>query len=340
MKKLIIIFLVILILTVMSYYEFQQIFLEKQTIKGEFVINKGDSINKIANNLTVNGFIKHPLIFKVGVRVFKQSKNIKAGYYTFKGKLTVEELISQLTLGSSKLIKITFPEGLTGFEIFNKLVENGFGNKDVYIDYFYHPIPFLPKSFEKAETLEGFLFPETYFFKEKATEKEILIQMIKEFFEKFNSINKPKELGLTSYQSLILASLVEKETNGKDEEKIIASVFLNRLNKKMRLQCDPTIIYALILEGNYDGNIRKKDITMENRFNTYYISGLPPTPISNPGFKALDSVFNPEKTNYLYFVSNNEGKHLFSETYKEHLVNVEKFQIKYWRNKKWQKQKQ
>jgi len=339
MKKYFYILIFLIFITLISIIAYDYLFLTKLSLNGEFKISKGETIASIGKRLAEKGFVKHPLIFNSGVRIYKQEKNIKAGYYLLKGQYTIEDLINQLTKGSSKLIKITFPEGLTCFEVFDKLCKKGFGDKEVYIDIFYHPAPFLPLYFKEAETLEGFLFPETYFFREKETEKEILTQMVKLFSKKYSEIEKPTESSLTPYQSLILASLVERETNGKNEEGLIASVFLNRLKKKMRLQCDPTIIYALILDGKYDGNIRKKDISMENRFNTYYISGLPPTPIANPGFKALNAIYNNEKTNYLYFVANNSGTHVFSKTYKEHLKNVDNYQIKYWRKKRWEKKK-
>lgn len=340
MKKIIVSVFIILLLIISIGFYFNHLLINKNKIIGEFEIKKGETISKIAQNLTDKKFIKNPFIFKFGVRIYKQGKNIKAGYYKFNGKYNLKELITELTKGSSKLKKITIPEGLTCFEVFEKLEDSGFGKKSVYLEYFYKPSLILPEQFKNAETLEGFLFPETYMIREKANEFEILKIMVKEFIKNYEKVEKPKNINLTPYQAIILASLVEKETNGKNEEKIIASVFLNRLSKKMRLQCDPTIIYALILEGKYDGNIRKKDINMENRFNTYYISGLPPTPIANPGFKALNSVYNPDNTDYLYFVSNNEGNHIFSKTYKEHLKNVEKYQIKYWRKKRWQKKKQ
>jgi len=334
MRKILYIFIVLSVIAFALVFTYNKVFFSKKKLKTDFEITKGETIKQIAKRLENQKIIDNRLIFEIGVRVFKKEKHIKAGYYSFNGFYNVKEIINQLTKGSSKLKKITFPEGLTCFEVFDKLCKAGFGDKQVYLDYFYHPASFLPEQFKKAETLEGFLFPETYFFREKASEKEIIKEMVKLFLIKFNSIKKPEKQILTPYKSVILASLIEKETNGKNEEKIIASVFLNRLKKKMKLQCDPTIIYALILEGKYDGNIRKKDINMENRFNTYYIQGLPPTPIANPGLKALQAVFYPDKTDYLYFVSKNNGTHIFSKTYKEHSKNVIKYQIKHRRKRK------
>ncbi len=340
MKKIIIVSISVLILLIFLYGAGE--ILSTRKVSCTIEINRGDSIKKIAKQVEE----KTPFsstFFLLTVKLLNVDKKIKAGYYSFSSYYNLIDFVKRLTRGEAKLVKITFPEGLNCFEIFDKLVKNGLGKKDVYIQYFYNPGDLLPDNFKNAATLEGFLFPDTYLFRANAREKEIIEQMISRFKDVFKKAKEGKckdneKTSLGDYDVLKLASLVEKETSVKSEMPVIASVFFNRLKKGMRLECDPTIIYALTLEGRYDGNIRKKDIRMKHPFNTYYIKGLPPTPIANPGFYAIKAVFCPAKTDYLFFVSNNEGKHLFSKTYNQHLKYVKEYQVNYWR-RKWRKKR-
>ena len=303
-------------------------------------IKKGESVKSIAKQVEEKTPFSSRL-FLFTVKFLKLDRRIKAGYYSFSNYYNVVDFAKRLTKGDARVVKITFPEGLNCFEMFDKLEKKKLGKREIYLQYFYSPSDFLPKGFEKAQTLEGFLFPDTYLFRANASEKEIVEQMVSRFENMFKKAKNEKcetkpEISLDDYDILKLASLVEKETSVKSEMPLIASVFYNRLKKGMRLECDPTIIYALTLEGRYDGNIRKKDIRMQHPFNTYYIHGLPPTPIANPGFNAIKAAFCPAVSDYLFFVSNNKGKHLFSSTYKQHLKYVKEYQVRYWR-RKWRK---
>ncbi len=338
MRKIIAVsILVIIALSLLFGYKY--LFSERK-VSCIIEIKKGETINQIAK--TVNNKTPFSLrLFVFTVRLLKLDRKLKAGYYSFSNYYNVIDFVKRLTKGDARLIKVTFPEGLNCFEMFDKLVKAGLGKKDVYMQYFYMPQNFLPAGFQSAKTLEGFLFPDTYLFRANSSEKEVIEQMVSRFntmFKKAKQFNCLKKKGvlLDDYEILKLASLVEKETSLKNEMPLIASVFYNRLKKGMKLECDPTIIYALILEGRYDGNIKRKDIRMKHPFNTYYIKGLPPTPIANPGFNAIKAAFCPASSEYLFFVSNNKGKHLFSKTYKQHLKYVKEYQIRYWR-KKWRK---
>ncbi len=338
MKKIVFAALgVILVLAVTFGY---RLFFAPEKVECVIEIKKGDSVKKIAAQVEEKTpFSAETFLF--AVKVLGLDRKLKAGYYSFSNYYNVLEFAKRLTKGDAKFVKVTVPEGYNCFDIFNLLEKKGLGKKQTYLTYFYNPKDFLPKEFSQAETLEGFLFPDTYLFAESSTEKEIIEHMISMFKKMYGKAKKlscldKKGIKLTDYEVLKLASLVEKETSLRKEMPLIASVFYNRLKRGMKLECDPTIIYAMILEGRYHGNIKKRDIRMEHPFNTYYIKGLPPTPIANPGFDALKAVFCPADTNYLFFVSNNKGSHLFSEKYSQHLKYVREYQINYWR-KKWRK---
>ena len=339
-KKTVIVFfsVLILFLILIGY----KVFFMEREVHCVIEIKKGESVREIARE------VERKTPFSSGLFVFTSrflhlDRRLKAGYYSFSGYYNIIEFIKKLTTGESKLIRLTFPEGLNCFEMFERLEKANLGKREVYLQYFYSPSQFLPQEFKSAPTLEGFLFPDTYLFKENSSEKEVIEQMVARFnqmFEEAKRVNCLKERGIDidDYEVLKMASLIEKETSRPEEMPLIASVFYNRLKKGMKLECDPTIIYALILEGRYDGNIRRRDIKMKHPFNTYYIKGLPPTPIANPGLSAMKSAYCPAVSNYLFFVSNNKGKHLFSKTYEQHLKYVKEYQVKYWR-RKWRKKK-
>ena len=184
---------------------------------------------------------------------------------------------------------------------------------------------------KELDSLEGYLFPDSYQIKKYMTARELIRLMTKRFLNVYNKLSPlPLERGFSRHQVATLASLIEKETGRAEERALIAGVFYNRLNRSMKLQTDPSILYALYLVRGFDieKNIRKKDILFPSPYNTYTVQGLPPGPIANPGEKSLQAVFLPEKSDYLYFVSRNDGSHKFSKTYEEHKKAVYKYQIK------------
>ena len=191
-----------------------------------------------------------------------------------------------------------------------------------------------------ALKLEGYLYPNTYDFNENTPAESVIKTMVREFHKKTQELDFSKSpSSLSKHEVVILASIVEKETGAKRERPIIAGVFHNRLKKKIRLQSDPTTIYGIF--ENFNGNLRKIHLQQKTPYNTYRINGLPHGPISNPGIDSIKAVLRPTKHNYLYFVSKNDGTHVFSSTYKEHLSAVTKHQKnrrnrmgKSWRNLK------
>jgi UPF0755 protein len=172
--------------------------------------------------------------------------------------------------------------------------------------------------------LEGYLFPDTYQFGRGISPSLIIDAMVKRFWQMVGPLtDRAKETGMTMQEIVTLASIVEKETGQPSERPLIASVFLNRLKSGMRLESDPTVIYGL---ENFDGNLRKKDLVQRSPYNTYVIHGLTPGPICNPGLESIKAVIFPAKTDYLYFVSKNDGSHHFSRTLSEHNQAVERYQ--------------
>ena len=179
-----------------------------------------------------------------------------------------------------------------------------------------------------SSSLEGYLFPETYHFSKHTSEQIIIQTMLKTFQEKITKhkiLDQVENSDLSLHETITLASLIEKETGMNKERKHISSVFHNRLHRKMLLQTDPTVIYAI---KNFDGNIRKKDLRIDSPYNTYRYKGLPPGPIANPGIKSIEAALNPIKTKHLYFVSRKDGSHYFSSNLKEHNRAVRKYQLK------------
>ncbi|NOY23876.1 MAG: endolytic transglycosylase MltG [Acidobacteria bacterium] len=325
-------------LSIVVGFLFLFVFFKEQPVSATIRVEKGESIAQIADNLYQNKVINTAMSFRIGTRIFRVERKIKAGFYRFEGRMTLYKVIMELTTGKDRLVRLTFPEGLTCQEMFALLTSQHLGTEENYLALFNHPADMVPPEFGEVQTLEGFLFPDTYLCPERATEREIIQQMIHQFQKRFRfaSGNATVFQPLTAYQRLILASLVEKETSREGERPLVASVFLNRLRIHMKLDCDPTIIYSLMREGRWDGNIRKSDMSMEDPYNTYVHGGLPPGPIANPGAAALFSVFHPARNNYLYFVSRNDGTHVFASHYSQHLKNVKRYQIRYWRKKRHQ----
>ncbi|MCJ7579464.1 MAG: endolytic transglycosylase MltG, partial [Candidatus Aminicenantes bacterium] len=176
--------------------------------------------------------------------------------------------------------------------------------------------------------LEGYLFPETYFFPKGVTSERIVSSMTDQFKDTFTEEwrRKAEELGFTIREIIILASLIEKETSLPEERPIISAVFHNRLKKQMKLDCDPTIIYALKLDGLFKDRLRTKDMKLDSPYNTYLYGGLPPGPIANPGKESIEAALYPSTNDYLFFVAKNDGSHFFSRSFLEHQNAVNKFQ--------------
>ena len=256
----------------------------------------------------------------------------KAGRFEIKPQSNMIEIFNTLIEGQSITEDVTIPEGKNLFEISKIFQDEGIiKDKERFISL--AKSPKLAKELNiPAERLEGYLYPDTYKFTPQSDEKDVIEAMVQTFRRKTSDLDFSKApLGLKEHEVIILASVVEKETGASFERPMIAGVFVNRLKKRMRLQSDPTTIYGIW--ENFNGNLRKKHLLEKTPYNTYKIPALPKGPISNPGLSSIKAVLNPKDHNVLYFVSQNDGTHVFSKTYKDHKKAVEKYQ-KNWRARK------
>jgi UPF0755 protein len=225
---------------------------------------------------------------------------------------------------------LTFPEGLTIAEMARIFEEQGFGRADTFSaaaksGVLIHDLD------AAAKDLEGYLFPDTYALPRSATAGDLVELMVRRFRSVWAELTADGTLpsGRSVREVTTLASLVEKETARADERPIVAGVYANRLRIGMGLQCDPTVIYALRLAGRYDGNLTRADLSFDSPYNTYRYAGLPPGPIASPGRLSIRAAMSPADVPFIYFVSRNDGSHVFARTLAEHAANVRRYQVQY-----------
>jgi UPF0755 protein len=249
--------------------------------------------------------------------------------------MPVPEIVTALTEGKPIEYKFTVVEGENIFQIADNLEAKGLATKQAFLEAVRSPevLRALPESAgPRPASAEGYLFPNTYLFQKVFTPEEIALAMVHHFKEQFRKLEAgwptsvaAAELGLTFHQFVTLASIVEKETGAAAERPQVASVFVNRLRKRMRLQTDPTIIYGLYLEkGSWNGRIGHAGLSSPSAYNTYQHDGLPPGPISNPGLNALEATLHPASTDFLYFVSRGDGTSVFSKDLATHSRAVQR----------------
>jgi len=233
------------------------------------------------------------------------------------------------------VLNITFPEGLTVAEMAKVFETQKFGSAAAFIEAAGDPSP-IKQLDPEARDLEGYLFPETYPLPRNTPASRLIRQMT----DRFEQVMTPalrqavEAKGLSVRQAVTLASIVEKEASRQDERPLVAAVYANRLRIGMPLQADPTVIFALLRSGKYNGNLRRDDLGLDSPYNTYRYPGLPPGPIASPGRAAIEAAVNPAAVDYLYFVSRNDGSHEFARTLDEHNRNVQKWQVQYFRDKR------
>ena len=290
------------------------------------LIEKGSTLTSIAKDLKNKNLIKNIDNFILFSKIRKISSKIQAGEFRFNRNMTPLEIIDILLNSKPVRYKFTIPEGFNIYQIAEILDKKYFiKSTEIFISLTKNK-KFITELGLNADSLEGYLFPDTYVVSRPINSKKIIKMMYKRFKQEFAKISLKYSSSLSKHEIITLASIIEKETADTKEQKTISSVFHNRLKKRMRLQSDPTTIYGVWHE--YKGNIQRKHLRAYNPYNTYVIFGLPKGPIACPGAGAIKSVFNPEKTNFLYFVSRNNGTHKFSKTYKEHSRAVYHYQIK------------
>lgn len=331
-KKIIVPIIIIFILLSIVAFVFTQIGPYNKTNKDDIVIDipTGSTLNQVTDILKENNLIKNKIIFKLYVRLSDNSSKLKSGKYLFNQTYSNKEIINDLSKGKvyNDGIRITIPEGSTSIEIVDLLTKNNLGDKKVYKKLINNPKEFKNRfkflDDENIVSLEGFLYPSTYYFKEDESEKYILNHMLETFESKYNDKlqKRQKELNKSLYEVINLASIVEKEAVLDEDRPIIASVFYNRINIGMPLQSDATIQYIF---KERKKSITYNDLKIDSPYNTYKVQGLPPTPIANPGIKSIEAVLYPANTEYLYFVATIEGGNNYSKTYEEHIKNVEQY---------------
>ncbi len=294
-----------------------------------FEVEKGKGPKNISQGLKEAGIIRKKWPFLLAYKLIYSHKSLKAGEYEFLLPISPKDVLRTITEGRVYLHALTIPEGLTRKEIAIHLESLNFFDIQEFLESSLETEEI--SAWDKdASSLEGYLYPETYHFPKGTSTKKIVEAMVSQFKKSFSDEMRRRsdELGMSVREVVILASLVEKETSIPEERGLVSAVFHNRLNRRMKLDCDPTIIYALKQEGRFTGRLRTKDLKYDTPYNTYLYPGLPPGPICNPGRKAILAALYPAEESYLYFVSKNDGSHHFSKTLKEHLRAVRKYQLK------------
>ena len=285
-------------------------------------IEKGYGLNQLIDRLSEQGLVNRPLILKGYVKVFKRSDDIKAGEYLISKTNNALQLIQKVSEGSVYYHQIRLREGSTINELIDLFKNNTVLKKDENFD---DKNKIRSDLDLKINSLEGLFHPDTYNYIKGDSYLDILKRSNLKHQKILNKLWNQRNINLpfkNSYEALILASIIEKEGT---EKKQIAAVFVRRLKLRMKLQSDPTIIFAL--GDEYDGDIKSSHIKMKHPYNTYYIKGLPPGPIGLVSESSIEAALNPEEGNSLFFVSKGDGTHYFSDTLEEHNQAVQRFQL-------------
>jgi UPF0755 protein len=310
-------FLLILIIVVAAWLAWA-LLLPIRPAEQKFVMLKpGWSTRHIANELQANGVIRSAralLLYHYLVR----PRTLKAGEYKFENSASALQVHDRLMRGDIYVHTVTVPEGFNMFEIGQAIEAAGLGKQQEFLDLAKSDVRLIHDLDPNAKTLEGYLFPDTYGFTRTQTMEDIVATMVRRFKQEARAIGLSSDV----HRTVTLAAIVEKETAAPEERPVVASVYLNRLHKGMALDADPSVIYAAHLAGRYEGTIYQSDLKYDSPYNTYRYPGLPPGPIANPGRASLEAAMHPAQTEYLFFVSDNNGHHRFARTMDEHAHNV------------------
>jgi UPF0755 protein len=304
-------------------------------------VPSGLGVTAIGRRLVAAGVVPDLLTYRLAVRMRRGERSLKAGEYRFDRPLSPLAVVDRLVRGDVYLRAITFPEGLTIRDMAERFELGGFGPAGAFHEAA-RDASLVRGLDPHAPDLEGYLFPDTYRLPRQASAADLVREMVRRFEEVFGEAHRAAAAarGLSVREVVTLASLVEKETALAEERPIVAGVYANRLRIGMGLQCDPTVIYALQRAGRWNGNLTRADLAYESPYNTYRYAGLPPGPIAAPGKGALDAALAPAGVPYLYFVSRNDGSHVFSTTLREHNAAVRQYQILYFREKRMRERSQ
>ena len=298
-------------------------------------IPRGANAADIRRRLVDAGVVESDLTMRAALLWSRQADRLKAGEYRFDRPLSAMEVIQRLVRGDVHTERVTFREGLTIAEMADIFAREKLGQASDFVAAAKN-VSLIADLDNAASDLEGYLFPETYTVSRSTSATELVAAMVARFRENFPDASRQRGEadGLSVREIVTLASLVEKETARPEERPMVAAVYRNRLKIGMGMQADPTVIYALQRAGRYNGNIRRADLSFDSPYNTYRYRGLPPGPIAAPGKAALDAAIAPATVSHLYFVSRNDGSHVFADTLAEHNRNVQEFQVLYFRRRK------
>lgn len=287
-------------------------------------IPPGTSTSEIFRRLDRAGVVEDGRLAEVYYRLHRRKTPLQAGEYRFQRPMPIDEVINMMGRGDVVRHAIVVPEGLTVQETFELFWKQGIGGPEAFKAALVGT-ELVPGLTDGVTDLEGFLFPDTYVVTRSTSAAQIVDRMIANFREHFTPElqRRASALGLTTRQAVTLASIIQKESSIKAEGPLIASVYWNRLRRGMRLQADPTVIYALKRDDRWRGTIVRSDYDYESPYNTYLNAGLPPGPIANPGVEALAAAVNPARTDYVYFVADpRTGGHTFSRNFEDHLLAI------------------
>lgn len=290
------------------------------------IIKPGQGFLVFSQKLHQLGIINDLKAFKLFAYIKGYEKKIKAGEYMLSSAMSPEEILEIVVNGKVRLHRLTIPEGYNLKQIARIVAEAGFGTEADFLRAATDADLVHTKGID-AETFEGYLFPDTYYFLKDTRPEDIISTMVKRFWAIFKPEwrKRAEDLGFSIHQIVTLASIIEKETGAAFERPIISSVFHNRLKRRMRLQSDPTVIYGI---KDFDGNLTRKHLAQKTPYNTYRINGLPPGPIASAGIKAIEAALYPADTKFLYFVSKKDTTHKFSANIRDHINAVRKYQLR------------
>ena len=298
-------------------------------------IPSGSGVADIRRRLIDAGVVRDEFTFSAALWWSGEARTLQAGEYRFDQPMSPVAVIQKIGRGDVFTQRITFPEGMTVDEMARLYESRKFGTAASFLRAAGDASRVRDLD-PQATDLEGYLFPETYAVPRGVPASRLVGMMVDRFLATYTpQMRRSAEMqGMTTRQVLSLAALVEKETAKADERPMVAAVYRNRLRIGMPMQADPTVVFALQKAERYDGNIRREDLQIDSPYNTYRYPGLPPGPIAAPGKASIEAALAPADVPYLYFVSRNDGSHVFAETLAEHNANVQEYQIRYFRRQR------
>jgi len=284
------------------------------------LLRSGYSTRRIATELKNAGVIRNASAFVIW-HYFHRGRSLKAGEYLFEKPGNVAQVHRRLSHGDIYVHTVVIPEGFTIFDVAQAIQDAGLGPSNEFLSLAKSGVHLIRDLDPQARSLEGYLFPDTYQFTRAQSLQDILAAMVKRFRQEASTIGLHQDV----HRIVTMASIVEKETAVPEERSMVASVYYNRLAKRIALDADPSVIYAELLDGTYQGALHHDDLRINSPYNTYRYAGLPPGPIANPGRSSLQAAMNPANSDYYYFVSNGNGHHRFARSLEEHNRNVAAF---------------